>query len=669
MESKKRGRSSYDSFDDIGDVPSSSASVPTTSRSRCIIHFDLDAFYCACERELNPSLKNRPLGVSQYNPHGDLSDLPPESVHRIVTEPASSMVEQKKKKEKKTGKNNGSLIAVSYEARAANVRRGDRGLDASKKCPELVIVQVPVKHGKADLTIYRSASRRVVKKLVEGIKRAHQEICQDLKECNELLPGDLIDSSKVYVEKASIDEIYVDVSDAAHVLASAMMSARRSSVRIDLLQSVCKDANLVTTVGGMETSNSVALATNSLSKRDVSKGSSLQVLDSASGLDSGSQHWWNRSFNIWSKEEFLLACGAEIATRARKHVFTSLGFTLSAGISGNKTLAKLASGLKKPNRQTLVNPHDAATLEKLFHPLMLDRIRGLGGKFGNEVTKELKVTTVGELAKVPLTLLRKTFPDRSEFLFEIAQGICKEDVSERVLNKSVGCGKNFSGPNAIRVTDKSTLRKWTSELSLELEERLSFEEDENNRVAKLFVLSLTLNEFRTVSRSSACPRNLSNLAEIAFNLSEQIFNEFVPKCRAANSSVLNISMSGTNFITQATGNASIRAAFERQTKNGHKSFEEDGKDITNNRSSRYMLEKKHRALKETSPRKKKLSSWFSQQSSPSTGKKHLPRNDYSIDASQIDPDVLKELPDDIRKSILKETKLKAPRRTIKSFFL
>jgi DNA polymerase eta len=36
----------------------------------------------------------------------------------------------------------GSLIAVSYEARAAGVKRQMRGREAKKACPDLILVQV-----------------------------------------------------------------------------------------------------------------------------------------------------------------------------------------------------------------------------------------------------------------------------------------------------------------------------------------------------------------------------------------------------------------------------------------------------------------------------------------------------------------------------------------------
>ena len=112
------------------------SSKSTADHSRIIAHFDLDAFYVACERELNPSIINVPVGVSQYNPYAeDLQDTHySEITKRLVDYP-----------DKKKKNNNGSLIAVSYEARTEGVQRGDRGFDAVRKCPKLHIVQVPVK--------------------------------------------------------------------------------------------------------------------------------------------------------------------------------------------------------------------------------------------------------------------------------------------------------------------------------------------------------------------------------------------------------------------------------------------------------------------------------------------------------------------------------------------
>ena len=50
---------------------------------------------------------------------------------------------------------NGSIIAVSYEARARGVTRFFRGKEAVATCPEIVLVQLPTAHGKSDMGVYR----------------------------------------------------------------------------------------------------------------------------------------------------------------------------------------------------------------------------------------------------------------------------------------------------------------------------------------------------------------------------------------------------------------------------------------------------------------------------------------------------------------------------------
>ncbi|MEE6527472.1 hypothetical protein FKM82_028869, partial [Ascaphus truei] len=52
--------------------------------------------------------------------------------------------------------------------------------------------------------------------------------------------------------------------------------------------------------------------------------------------------------------ELQLAVGATIVQEMRDAIEEETGFQCSAGISYNKVLAKLACGLNKPNRQTIV---------------------------------------------------------------------------------------------------------------------------------------------------------------------------------------------------------------------------------------------------------------------------------------------------------------------------
>ncbi|KAH9315698.1 hypothetical protein KI387_024325, partial [Taxus chinensis] len=88
----------------------------------------------------------------------------------------------------------GGLIAVGYEAREFGVKRSMRGDEAKKVCSDIQLVQVPVAHGKADLTLYREAGSEVVSVLAR----------------------------KGRCERASIDEVYLDITDAATALLSEL---------------------------------------------------------------------------------------------------------------------------------------------------------------------------------------------------------------------------------------------------------------------------------------------------------------------------------------------------------------------------------------------------------------------------------------------------------------
>ncbi|CAM9729505.1 unnamed protein product, partial [Sphacelaria rigidula] len=117
-----------------------------------------------------------------------------------------------------------STIAVSYEARKFGVKRGMKAVDAKAKCPELKLVQVPTRNGKADISLYRQNGEKVVKVL-------------------EQAGGEL-----TIVEKASIDEVYVDVTNAAQALVSRLTQDSNTT---------CEDGNLDKRICSSERGGSV----------------------------------------------------------------------------------------------------------------------------------------------------------------------------------------------------------------------------------------------------------------------------------------------------------------------------------------------------------------------------------------------------------------------------
>ena len=83
-----------------------------------------------------------------------------------------------------------------------------------------------------------------------------------------------------------------------------------------------------------------------------------------------------------------------IISEIRSDILSKLGYTCSAGISINKTLAKLWSSQFKPNKQSILRDKDVMNY---METLPLQKIRNLGGKLGTNIEQELGVETAGQL--------------------------------------------------------------------------------------------------------------------------------------------------------------------------------------------------------------------------------------------------------------------------------
>ncbi|KAL8508645.1 hypothetical protein ACS0TY_019044 [Phlomoides rotata] len=267
---------------------------PESSDSRVIAHVDMDCFYVQVEQRKQPTLRGLPTAVVQYNSW-----------------------------------KGGGLIAVGYEARKYGIKRSMRGDEAKKVCPDIQLVQVPVSRGKADLTVYRDAGSEVVSIL----------------------------SKKVRCEHASIDEVYLDLTEAAEKMLAENPPESLEAISEEVLKS-----------------HVLGLHLDGANDRDCLK------------------KWFCTNNSV--RRDKLLACGALIVAEHRLEVLKETEFTCSAGIAHNKMLAKLASGMNKPAQQTIV---PFSSVNKLLESLPIKKMKQLGGKLGTSLQVDLCVNTVGDL--------------------------------------------------------------------------------------------------------------------------------------------------------------------------------------------------------------------------------------------------------------------------------
>jgi DNA polymerase IV (DinB-like DNA polymerase) len=157
-------------------------------------------------------------------------------------------------------------------------------------------------------------------------------------------------------------------------------------------------------------------------------------------------------------EALQLASDLQKALRAR------FGLSCSIGIGPNKSSAKIASDLKKPNGLTLI-PRGRAT--QFFAPLNVSVIPGIGKKT-RAFLEEKGIRTVGQLQSVPGKQLIEWFGKGGVWLWGVANVKENLPVRERNTPKSLSVERTFRHD----VTDFSKVEDVIQDACAELIRRL-----------------------------------------------------------------------------------------------------------------------------------------------------------------------------------------------------
>ncbi|XP_054851678.1 DNA polymerase eta isoform X2 [Eublepharis macularius] len=276
------------------------------------------------------------------------------------------------------------------------------------------------------------------------------------------------------IERASIDEAYMDLTSAVQERLQRMQG-----------QPIVAEQLATTYIQGLPENS--AAKENTDSKEELRQHGLCQWLELL-------------PFGDPSSPELQLTVGAIIMEEMRAAVESITGFRCSVGISHNKVLAKLACGLNKPNRQTLISQ---SSVPKLFSKMPISNIRSLGGKLGASITKLLGVEYMGQLIQFSESHLQTHFGDKTgSWLYDLCRGIDHEPVKPRQLPKSIGCSKNFPGKAAL--VNKKQVQHWLLQLALELEERLHKDRVQNNRVAKHLNIGIRMQGGKHANGLSRC---------------------------------------------------------------------------------------------------------------------------------------------------------------------
>ncbi|KAF2202325.1 DNA/RNA polymerase [Delitschia confertaspora ATCC 74209] len=339
-------------------------SYSTTTPLRVIAHVDLDAFYAQCETIRLGLPPTTPLAVQQWQ----------------------------------------SLIAINYPARAFGLSRHITCTDAVKLCPELRLQHVATwKEGETKPAYHEDAFKNMAmhKVSLDPYRMESRKILKCIKGC---LP-----EKEQRVEKASIDEVFLDLSAQIHtVLMERFPELKHRADNEDPAECLPKPP---TTALDWATDELVA----------TGEGDEGEEKD---------PDW----------DDVCMAIGSEIVRHVRENIRKELGYTCSAGVARNKMLSKIGSGYKKPNQQTVIRNR---SIRHFMAEMKFTKIRMLGGKLGDEIAVMFNTEMVKDLLEQPLEQLKKLGDDTGIWLYSTIRGEDNSEVNPRTQIKSMLSAKAF----------------------------------------------------------------------------------------------------------------------------------------------------------------------------------------------------------------------------------
>lgn len=190
----------------------------------------------------------------------------------------------------------------------------------------------------------------------------------------------------------------------------------------------------------------------------------------------------------------LRMTSAQVGQDLRRRVRTEHGITCSVGVASTKFIAKLASGMAKPDGLMVV---PKAELLDFLHPLPVSALWGVGQRTAEQLAR-VGLDRVADLAATPLSRLRKVVGvAAADHLHALANGHDERAVVPDAIDKSIGAEETFD----VDHHDRDLLRR---EL-LRLSERTASSLRSRGVRGRTVSIKVRFADFTTITRSRTLP--------------------------------------------------------------------------------------------------------------------------------------------------------------------
>jgi DNA polymerase-4 len=193
---------------------------------------------------------------------------------------------------------------------------------------------------------------------------------------------------------------------------------------------------------------------------------------------------------------------AGIAVKIRESVHNETGLTVSAGVAGNKLVAKIASDMNKPDGLTVV-PNGKE--REFLDPLPVGKLWGVG-KVTQEALHRMGVRTIGDLSRVPEKTLAAKFGKHGAMLHELSLGVDDREVTPGRDAKSIGREETYD----TDLVDMESIRRELLSLSDRVASRMRGQGVKGRTVT----LKVKYHDFTLITRAATLDRPTDDGGEV-----------------------------------------------------------------------------------------------------------------------------------------------------------
>ena len=204
---------------------------------------------------------------------------------------------------------------------------------------------------------------------------------------------------------------------------------------------------------------------------------------------------------------------AKYTNELRDKIMKETHLPLSMGMSQNKTVSKVATGVAKPNATKTIAWGD----EKSFlAPLSVKKLPMVGNET-HQVMQELGIKTIVTLQNMPPVAMEKVFGKNGQTLWLRAQGIDTTPVKPYYERESLSSERTFDR-DTIDVVKLRTI-------IMAMVEGLAYQLRMGNKLTACITIKIRYSDMQTVTRQTHIPYTSCDhlILEKAFDLFDKLF--------------------------------------------------------------------------------------------------------------------------------------------------